>query len=90
MRFQDLTFVEQDTGIKQALVPIGNYKVSVILEPGKTLYELAIFDDLNNFIQFPGIHPAFGEKYSSDVIPYLSPEQVSGLLLKIKTIVGVI
>lgn len=88
MRFDDLDFQPTDYGGIQALQKFGKYQLSVIREPGKTLFEVAIFDSSNLFTQLPGIHrtPEHDEDWVDDVIPYLTPEQVSGIMIKLATI----
>ena len=85
LTFDDLTFTEVRPNHFQALIQIGNYQLSVILEERKTRYEAAIFKD-NQFVQLPGIHPDYGEERSDDVIPYLLPEDVTGIMLKLQSI----
>ena len=81
MKFDDLQFSEIRPQHFQAKQSFGNYDLSVILEPGKKLYEIAVFKD-NNFIQLPGIHN------DDDVIPYLEPADVEGIMLKLHFIAG--
>jgi len=83
LTFDDLTFTEVRPNHFQALKQIGNYQLSVILEERKTRYEAAIFKD-NQFVQLPGIHPDYGEERSDDVIPYLLPEDVTGIMAKLE------
>ena len=71
----------------QAKQQFGRYQLSVILEPGKTLYEAAVFDD-DLFVQLPGIHPNYYEAFSDDVIPGLLPDDVSGIMHKLKMLEG--
>jgi hypothetical protein len=73
------------TGIKQAKAQFGQYQLSVILEPWKTLYEVAVFDD-DRFVQLPGIHPDYYEEFSDDVIPGLDAADVSGIMHKLETL----
>jgi phospholipase C len=87
MTFNDLTFEEVRTGHFQAKQQFGRYQLSVILEPGKTLYEAAVFDD-DLFVQLPGIHPNYYEAFSDDVIPNLLPDDVSGIMHKLKMLEG--
>ena len=77
--FNTLKFNEVRTGHFQAKQQFGKYQLSVILEPGKTLYEAAVFDD-NMFVQLPGIND------NDDVIPGLTPDSVNAIMLKLKTI----
>ena len=77
--FNTLKFNEVRTGHFQAKQQFGRYQLSVILEPGKTLYEAAVFDD-NMFVQLPGIND------NDDVIPGLTPDSVNAIMLKLKTI----
>lgn len=88
MRFDDLEFKPTDYGGIQATHQFGRYQLSVIKEPSKTLYEIAIFDSSGLFTQLPGIHrtPDHDEDFVDDVIPYLSPEEVSGIMLKLAAI----
>lgn len=82
--FEDLQFVEDPDGIpiKRARATYGAYELSVILEEPKTLYEAAIFLE-GHFIQLPGIH-----QKNNDVIPYLTPENVTGIIRKLQSIAG--
>ena len=79
--FNTLTFNEVRTGHFQAMQQFGNYQLSVVLLPGKTLYEAAVFED-NKFIQLPGIHN------DDDVIPNLTPAAVSNIMLKLSCVTG--
>jgi len=87
MTFDDLTFDEIRTGHFQAKMQFGKYQLSVFLLPGKTQYEAAVFDD-DMFVQLPGIHPDFYEDFSDDVIPHLLPDDVSGIMRKLKMLEG--
>lgn len=90
MRFEDLKFEESPEGVKRSRTKFGRYELSIICEPGKSLYEAAVFDQHGDFCQLPGIHrtPEHDEDFVDDVIPYLSPEQVTGLMLKMTCIAG--
>ena len=77
--FNTLEFNEIYPGHFQAKQQFGQYQLSVILEPGKTLYEAAVFDD-NFFVQLPGIHN------NDDVIPGLTPDAVDAIMLKLQLI----
>lgn len=79
--FDTLTFNEVRTGHFQAKQQFGNYQLSVVLLPGKTLYEAAVFED-DKFIQLPGIHN------DDDVIPNLTPAAVSNIMLKLSCVTG--
>ena len=88
MEFKDLDFHEnRGGGPKNEASPggiaakavFGNYRLSVIRLPGKSLYEVAIFDMSNNFVQLPGIH-----NYDDDVIPHLTEEEVEEIMLKLE------
>lgn len=79
--FNTLTFNEVRTGHFQAMQQFGNYQLSVVLLPGKTLYEAAVFED-DKFIQLPGIHN------DDDVIPNLTPAAVSNIMLKLSCVTG--
>ena len=81
-RFEDLIFRGSPEGVFRSSTVIGDYTLSVIKEPEKTLYEAAIFKG-NEFVQLPGIHR------DEDVIPYLSHEEVTGIMLKLHTMAGV-
>ncbi|MDA9993097.1 hypothetical protein N9E09_00340 [bacterium] len=81
MNFCDLKFNEIRPQHFQAKRSFGNYDLSVIQEPGKKLYEIAVFKN-NNFVQLPGIHTG------DDVIPYLEPADVEGIMLKLHFIAG--
>ena len=77
--FNTLKFNEVGPGHFQAKQQFGKYQLSVILEPGKTLYEAAVFDG-NFFVQLPGIHD------NDDVIPGLTPDAVDAIMLKLQLI----
>lgn len=77
--FETLNFNEVRTGHFQAKQQFGRYQLSVILEPGKTLYEAAVFDD-DLFVQLPGIHD------NDDVIPGLTPDAVDAIMIKLKLV----
>lgn len=84
LTFNDLVFREVRPNHLQAVQQFGRYELSVILEERKTLYEVAIFEG-DEFVQLPGIHPDYGrEGAGSDVIPYLLPEDVTGIMAKLK------
>ena len=83
--FADLKFNEVNTGHFQATMQFGAYQLSVVLLPQSTLYEAAIFDD-DQFVQLPGIHPDFYNDWSDNVVPGLMPNDVSGIMKKLKTI----
>lgn len=87
LTFNDLVFKEVRNNHFQAVQQFGQYKLSVILEERKTLYEVAIFEG-DNFVQLPGIHgiPEDEDDYIDDVIPYLSPEAVTGIMKKLSFI----
>tara|TARA_R110000851_G_scaffold4150_2_gene16993 strand:- start:975 stop:1247 length:273 start_codon:yes stop_codon:yes gene_type:complete len=87
MKFQDLKMVEIRNGHFQATEQFGQYQLSVVLLPGATKYEVAIFDD-DMFVQLPGIHPSYGDDWGDDVIPGLMPEDVSGIMNKLETLQG--
>ncbi len=87
MTFADLTFEEIYPSYFQAKMQFGKYELSVILLPGNTCYEAAVFDDMN-CVQLPGIHPDYYEDFSDDVIPWLLPDDVSGIMRKLKMLEG--
>ena len=80
--FNTLKFVEVVPGHFQAKQQFGQYQLSVVLLPGKTTYEIALFDD-DMFVQLPGIHPDYYNEYSDDVIPGLLPNDVDLIMLKL-------
>jgi len=77
--FNTLKFEEVRDNHFQAKQQFGRYQLSVILEPGKTLYEAAVFDD-DLFVQLPGIHN------NDDVIPGLTPDAVDAIMMKLKLV----
>jgi hypothetical protein len=77
--FNTLKFNEVGPGHFQAKQQFGKYQLSVVLLPGKTSYEAAVFDD-DMFVQLPGIHD------NDDVIPHLQPEAVDGIMHKLQLI----
>jgi len=86
--FEDLKFEGSKEGVLRARHQFGSYTISVIKEPQKSLYEVAIFDQHMAFVQLPGIHrtPEDQDDFVDDVIPYVSPEQVSGIMIKLLTL----
>ncbi len=80
--FNTLNFVEVAAGHFQAKQQFGQYQLSVVLLPGKTTYEIALFDD-DMFVQLPGIHPDYYNEYSDDVIPGLLPVDVDLIMMKL-------
>ena len=89
-RFEDLIFRGSPEGVFRSSTVIGDYTLSVIKEPGKTLYEAAVFSG-TDFVQLPGIHrtPENEDDMVDDVIPYLSTQEVTGIMLKLHTLAGV-
>lgn len=81
-RFEDLIFRGSPEGVFRSSTVIGDYTLSVIKEPEKRLYEAAVFSG-NDFVQLPGIHD------DDDVIPRLTTEQVTGIMLKLHSMAGV-
>lgn len=77
--FNTLKFNEVGPGHFQAKQQFGKYQLSVVLLPGKTSYEAAVFAD-DMFVQLPGIHD------NDDVIPHLQPEAVDGIMHKLQLI----
>ena len=89
--FEDLMFRSYTKDkTARARYGFGKYQLSVILEPGKSLYEAAIFDKDLNFVQLPGIHrtPENEDDFVDDVIPYLTPEQITGIMVKLQCLQG--
>lgn len=90
MRFEDLKFKEhQYPGGIQAKAQFGKYLLSVVSLQNNDVYEVGIFDgdDRGSLIKLPGIHPSL-EKNADDVIHRLSPDEVSGIMLKLQLIGG--
>ena len=87
--FSNLTFDEVSPGHFQAKKQFGQYQLSVVLLPGSTQYEAAIFDD-DIFVQLPGIHPNTDEddSWSDDVIAGLEPLDVTSIMRKLYFIEG--
>lgn len=79
MRFEDLVFVHSVDGIKRSRTTFGNFTLSVIQEPKKNSYEAAIMDKDDNFVKLYGISTGH-----DDVMPYLSPNDVTGIMLKLQ------
>lgn len=90
--FDQLTFNQLDMpGHLQALARFGNkYELSVVKMPRSTMYEVAIFDVVNDvtegFVQLPGIHPNYGDGPADDVIAGLTPADVEAIMLKLATV----
>ena len=74
--FDQLTFNEVRKNHFQAREKFGKYNLSVILESGKSLYEIAIFEG-ENFVQLPGIN------YGDDVVPGLTKNMVTAIMQKL-------
>jgi hypothetical protein len=91
MTFNDLEFKPHPVskGGVQAKTMIGNYELSVVnLNSHGPLYEIAIFDGKDGpFVKLPGIHSST-DYDTDDVIHYLSPEKISGIMLKLSCIAG--
>lgn len=84
MTFDTLLFIKDTkTGIKRSRTRIGAYQLSVIKYPER-LYEAAIIDDDTNFVVLPGFPYAQGDT----VMPGLEPEQVTGIMHKLRSIAG--
>lgn len=85
--FDDLVFKEHPVshdGV-QALMNIGKYEISVVNLNGQGApFELAIYNAKGNFVQLPGIHKRIGDY--DDVIHYLSPSDITAIMLKLETI----
>ena len=64
----------------------GEYTVSIVTEinePG--LYEVAILNDDNHFVNLPGIHSVDEEDFDN-VLRYQTKEEVVGIIRKIESI----
>lgn len=82
--FDDLVFTTDPLfDIKRARMTIGQFVLSVILEPSKSLYEIAVFDKDGEFVRLPGVHNS-----DDDVVPYLSEEDVSCIIRKLQSVAG--
>lgn len=77
--FETLNFKPVRPEHWQAKQQFGKYQLSVVLLPGNTLYEAAVFDD-DLFVQLPGIHD------NDDVIPGLTPDAVDAIMIKLKLV----
>ena len=87
--FKDLVFRSySEDKVARARYGFGDFQLSVILEPGKKLYEAAIFDKDLNFVQLPGIHRKATDEddFVDDVIPHLTEEEISGIMAKLQSI----
>jgi len=87
MKFSDLKFNKMLDGV-QAIVDFGPYELSVIRHSssygGKQgLYEIGVFDKLAGMVPLPGITID-----GDSVKGFLTEEEVSAILLKMKSIVG--
>jgi hypothetical protein len=84
MMFDDLVFTTDPLfDIKRAQMTIGQFVLSVILEPSKSLYEIAVFDKDGEFVRLPGIGDG-----TDDVVPYLSEDDVSCIIRKLQSAAG--
>ena len=88
-RFEDLIFRGSPEGVFRSSTVIGDYTLSVIKEPEKTLYEAAIFKG-NDFVQLPGIHrtPEHDEDFVDDVRLYLKEKMNNNFVPKIYNLVS--
>jgi hypothetical protein len=77
--FETLNFKPVRPEHWQAKQQFGKYQLSVVLLPGNTLYEAAVFND-DLFVQLPGIHD------NDDVIPGLTPDAVDAIMIKLKLV----
>ena len=77
--FETLNFKPVRPDHWQAKQQFGKYQLSVVLLPGNTLYEAAVFND-DLFVQLPGIHD------NDDVIPGLTPDAVDAIMIKLKLV----
>lgn len=84
LKFFKRTWLSKDLPLMQAHKTYGKYELSVILEPGKMLYEVAILDELGKFVILPGIHKDYEEEWCDDVIPCLDKSQVSVIMKKLE------
>ena len=87
--FDDLVFRSySEDKVARARYGFGDYQLSVILEPGKKLYEAAVFDKDLNFVHLPGIHrkPTDEDPLIDDVIPGLTEEEINGIMAKLQSI----
>ena len=87
MKFSDLKFNKMLDGV-QAIADFGPYELSVVRHSssygGKQgLYEIGVFDKLAGMVPLPGITID-----GDSVKGYLTEEEVSAILLKMKSIVG--
>lgn len=80
--FNSLEFKEMSHGVFRATRDFGPYTLSVILEPYKAQYEIAVIKD-HKFVQLPGIHPAYPE-YHDDVVCGLQAEDVDAAMVKLE------
>ena len=87
MKFEDLKFNKMLDGV-QAIADFGAYELSVIRHSssygGKQgLYEIGVFDKLAGMVSLPGI-----TEDGDSVKGFLTEEEVSAILVKMKTIEG--
>ena len=89
MKFEDLKMLETDmpNGV-QAILDFGDYELSIVKNDvsygGKQgLYEIAVFKNAG-MVELPGI-----TQEGDSVKGFLSPEEVNGIITKMKTITGV-
>jgi len=93
MKFEDLKFKEHACAKEhreciQALADFGPYELSVVKHCGsyggrKGLYEIGVFDKLAGMVSLPGI-----TEDGDSVKGFLTEEEVSAILVKMKTIAG--
>tara|TARA_B100000674_G_scaffold48825_1_gene33731 strand:- start:2369 stop:2653 length:285 start_codon:yes stop_codon:yes gene_type:complete len=88
--FDNLIFRTDDDGIARARYGFGDYQLSVIKEPEKKFYEIAIFDEQKNFVQLPGIHRQIIDEddFVDDVIGGMTEQDVTGVMAKLTSIQG--
>lgn len=91
MRFEDLQFNPHPYEGVMAKQWFGDYEISVVSLKDNGIYEVGIFNKDGNFVQLPGIHPEPTDEddFVDDVIHYNTPDDVSGIMLKLQLIAGV-
>lgn len=90
MKWSDIMWAEHPFSSSHcARLSSGEYTVSIVTEinePG--LYEVAILNDNQNFVNLPGIHLISDDEPFDDVLRYQTKEEVIGIVRKIESITG--
>jgi hypothetical protein len=89
MRFKDIKFdrftSRTEDGVRAHISFGKDTTLSVIREPGKKHYEIALFDAKGSFKRMEGI---IEPTHYDDVLPYLTEQDITAKMLKLMLITG--